>query len=113
MGVCQGREDLRVRVDGQLTFNTSYAMIDATLQGYGIAYLPEDLVDRHIASGCLMPGGVVWSATFFRILHLLPQQPSEPARIQSHRRCAPIRKILILRLRLQGMLEFANSRPRF
>ena len=30
-------QDLRVRVDGQLTFNNSYAMIDAVLNGYGIA----------------------------------------------------------------------------
>lgn len=57
-------QDLRVRVDGQLTFNTSYAMIDATLQGYGIAYLPEDLVDRHIASGDLILVLDDWSPTF-------------------------------------------------
>lgn len=57
-------QDLRVRVDGQLTFNTSYAMIDATLQGYGIAYLPEDLVDRHIASGDLILVLDDWSPKF-------------------------------------------------
>jgi DNA-binding transcriptional LysR family regulator len=33
--------EVRVRVDGQLTFNTSYAMIDAAVSGYGIAYVPE------------------------------------------------------------------------
>lgn len=48
-----GRE-LRVRVDGQLTFNTSYAMIDAVLRGFGIAYVPEDLVVREIAQGTLI-----------------------------------------------------------
>src|SRR5690606_29882130 len=37
-----GRE-LRVRVDGQFIFNTSYAQIDAAANGYGIAYLPENL----------------------------------------------------------------------
>jgi DNA-binding transcriptional LysR family regulator len=31
----------RVRVNGQLTFNNSYAMIDAAVNGYGIAYVPE------------------------------------------------------------------------
>lgn len=35
-----GRE-LRVRVDGQLTFNTSIAMVDAALNGLGIAYIPR------------------------------------------------------------------------
>ena len=57
-------QDLRVRVDGQLTFNGSYAMIDAALNGYGIAYLPEDLVDRHIASGDLMLVLDEWSPMF-------------------------------------------------
>jgi DNA-binding transcriptional LysR family regulator len=57
-------QELRVRVDGQLTFNTSYAMIDAALNGYGIAYLPNDLVDRHIASGDLVLVLDEWSPMF-------------------------------------------------
>jgi DNA-binding transcriptional LysR family regulator len=57
-------QDLRVRVDGQLTFNTSYAMIDAALTGHGIAFLPEDLVDRHIASGDLILVLDDWSPKF-------------------------------------------------
>ncbi|MET3301718.1 DNA-binding transcriptional LysR family regulator [Bradyrhizobium diazoefficiens] len=44
-------QELRVRVDGQLTFNTSYAQADAALKGYGIAYVPENVVQRHIMSG--------------------------------------------------------------
>ncbi|MES5047828.1 LysR family transcriptional regulator [Rhizobium nepotum] len=48
-----GRE-VRVRVDGQLIFNTSYAMIDAAVGGYGIAYVPESLVVDEIASGRLI-----------------------------------------------------------
>jgi DNA-binding transcriptional LysR family regulator len=35
---------LRGRVEGQLTFNNSYAMIDAAVSGFGIAYVPEDIV---------------------------------------------------------------------
>src|SRR4051794_6449535 len=42
--------ELRVRVDGQLTFNSSYAMIDAAVQGYGIAYVPENIADPHLKS---------------------------------------------------------------
>ena len=57
-------QELRVRVDGQLTFNTSYAMIDAALNGCGIAYLPNDLVDRHIASGDLVLVLDEWSPIF-------------------------------------------------
>jgi DNA-binding transcriptional LysR family regulator len=47
-------QELRVRVDGQLTFNNSYAMVDPVLNGCGIAYVPENLVERHIASGGLV-----------------------------------------------------------
>lgn len=57
-------QDLRVRVDGQLTFNTSYAMIDAALNGLGIAFLPEDLVETHIASEGLVLLLDEWSPKF-------------------------------------------------
>ncbi|TXL73343.1 LysR family transcriptional regulator [Vineibacter terrae] len=55
---------LRVRVDGQLTFNNSYAMIDAAVSGLGIAYVPEDIVERHIASGSLVQALDDWSPFF-------------------------------------------------
>ena len=45
--------ELRVRVDGQLTFNNSYAMIDAAVSGYGIAYVPHNIVEQQLASGQL------------------------------------------------------------
>lgn len=55
---------LRVRVNGQLTFNNSYAMIDAAVSGYGVAYVPENIVKRHIASGELMQVLDDWSPFF-------------------------------------------------
>ncbi|MBB3386163.1 MULTISPECIES: LysR family transcriptional regulator [unclassified Rhizobium] len=58
-----GRE-LRVRVEGQLTFNTSYAMIDATLEGYGIAYVPENLVESLVAAGELVQVLEDWTPFF-------------------------------------------------
>jgi DNA-binding transcriptional LysR family regulator len=58
-----GRE-LRVRVDGQLTFNTTIPMIDAALSGYGIAYVPEDLVSRHVVAGRLVLLLDEWSPRF-------------------------------------------------
>jgi DNA-binding transcriptional LysR family regulator len=42
-----GRE-LRVRVDGQLTFNGTWQMLNAALDGFGIAYVPEDVVQSHL-----------------------------------------------------------------
>ena len=60
----KGGEELRVRVDGQLTFNNSYAMIDAALNSYGIAYLPENLVDRYVATQKLVLVLDEWSPVF-------------------------------------------------
>ncbi len=48
-----GRE-LRVRVEGQLTFNESAPMLDAALAGFGLAYLPEDQVAAHVGEGRLV-----------------------------------------------------------
>ncbi|CDN52172.1 LysR family transcriptional regulator [Neorhizobium galegae] len=56
--------EVRVRVDGQLTFNTSYAMIDAAVSGYGIAYVPESLVLDKIASGQLVQVLDDWTPLF-------------------------------------------------
>ena len=44
----EGRE-LHVRVEGQLTFNGTASMLDAALAGFGLAYLPEDSVQAHLA----------------------------------------------------------------
>jgi len=43
-----GRE-LRVRVEGQLTFTGTTQMLNAALAGFGLAYVPEELVQPHIA----------------------------------------------------------------
>lgn len=57
-------QELRVRVAGQLAFNNSYAMIDAAVSGYGIAYVPHDIVEREIASGALVQVLDDWSPFF-------------------------------------------------
>ena len=43
-----GRE-MRVRVEGQVTFNGTPQMLEAALSGFGLAYLPEDVAEPHIA----------------------------------------------------------------
>ena len=47
-----GRE-LRVRVEGQLTFNATSQQIDAKLAGLGLAYAPEGMVQPYITKGKL------------------------------------------------------------
>jgi DNA-binding transcriptional LysR family regulator len=47
-----GRE-LRVRVEGQLTFNATSQQINAALAGLGLVYAPEGMVQPYIAKGKL------------------------------------------------------------
>jgi DNA-binding transcriptional LysR family regulator len=47
-----GRE-LRVRVEGQLTYNTTGQMLSAALAGLGLAYVPEGMAQPHLAKGRL------------------------------------------------------------
>ncbi|MBC9245311.1 LysR family transcriptional regulator [Paracoccus sp. 11-3] len=55
---------LNVRVNGQLTFNNSYAMVDAALAGLGIAFVPNSMADHHVASGDLVLMLEDWSPYF-------------------------------------------------
>jgi DNA-binding transcriptional LysR family regulator len=50
----QGRA-LSVHVDGPLAFNTLSLIGEAALDGLGLAYLPADQVEQHLAAGRLMP----------------------------------------------------------
>jgi DNA-binding transcriptional LysR family regulator len=47
-----GRE-LRVRVEGHLVFNSITQILNAALDGLGLAFVPDDLVQTHIAEGRL------------------------------------------------------------
>jgi DNA-binding transcriptional LysR family regulator len=57
-------QELRVKVNGQLTVNDSYAMVEPALGGYGIAYVPESIVADHIKSGRLTQVLDEWSPFF-------------------------------------------------
>lgn len=62
--LARGAEALQVRVQGQLTFNGTYQMLAAALDGCGIAYLPEDLAREHVAAGHLCWVLEDWFPTF-------------------------------------------------
>jgi DNA-binding transcriptional LysR family regulator len=49
----RNKRELRVRVDGQLTFNTTSQLLQAALAGDGLAYVPEGMVEAHMAKGRL------------------------------------------------------------
>jgi DNA-binding transcriptional LysR family regulator len=42
-----------VRVEGQLTYNTTAQMLNAAVAGVGLAYVPEGLVQAYLAKGSL------------------------------------------------------------
>jgi DNA-binding transcriptional LysR family regulator len=46
---------LSVRVQGQTVFNNTYLMLQAALDGLGLAYIPLELAQTYIASGKLIP----------------------------------------------------------
>lgn len=49
----KGGRELKVRVEGQLVFNGTFQMLNAALAGFGLAYVPEDLAQPHLAKGRL------------------------------------------------------------
>lgn len=69
---------LNVRVNGQLIFNTSPAMVDAALAGLGMAFLPEDEFAPHISEGRLVKVLEDWCAPFpgYHLYYPSRRQPS-------------------------------------
>lgn len=61
--VKNGRQ-VNVRVDGQATFNTSPHIVDAAMDGLGIAFLLEDELAPHIESGKLVRVLEDWCSPF-------------------------------------------------
>ncbi|WP_193099856.1 LysR family transcriptional regulator [Burkholderia sp. Z1] len=62
--LARGDDTLQVRVDGQVTFNGTYEMLDAALAGYGLAYVPAELAAPHVAAGRLDSVLDDWCPTF-------------------------------------------------
>ncbi|KND54265.1 Transcriptional regulator, LysR family [Candidatus Burkholderia verschuerenii] len=88
----KGKRELQVRVDGQLTFNGVYQMLNAALDGAGLAFVPEDLAQPHVDTGRLRWVLQDWS-DLSRPAHLL----SEPSRVfegaVDRRRCVARRPV--------------------
>lgn len=49
----KGRKALHVNVRGQFIFNTTPQMLEAALEGYGLAYVPQDLAQPYISESKL------------------------------------------------------------
>lgn len=55
---------LTVRVEGRLTFNSVSQILSAALAGFGLAYLPQDMVAPHLQTGRLREILTDWSPPF-------------------------------------------------
>lgn len=60
----KGRRELRVRVEGQLIFNSAGPMITAALAGLGIVFLPDGHLQEHLDSGALVRLLADWCPPF-------------------------------------------------
>jgi DNA-binding transcriptional LysR family regulator len=49
----KGTRELKVRVEGQLVFNSIFDVLEAALAGFGIAFVPEDMAQPHLVKGRL------------------------------------------------------------
>jgi DNA-binding transcriptional LysR family regulator len=83
---------LNVHVEGQLTFTSSSQILNACLLGFGLAYLPDDMVETHLIEGRLVRVLEDWCAPF-QGYHLY-----YPSRRQS----SPVFSLLLNTLRYRG-----------
>jgi DNA-binding transcriptional LysR family regulator len=58
------RRELKVRVEGQLAFNNGGLCMKAALEGFGLAFVPEDRVLAHVREGRLVRVLTDWCAPF-------------------------------------------------
>ena len=83
---------LKVRVEGQLVFNNIALRLNAVLAGLGLAYLPEDQVQAHLADGRLIRVLADWCPPF----------PGYHLYYPSRRHPAPAFSLLVEALRYRG-----------
>jgi DNA-binding transcriptional LysR family regulator len=72
-----GRE-LRVRVNGQLAFNTTALILNAAVAGFGLAYLTEQQVQKHLDIGELVRVLANWCPPYtgYHLYYPSRRQPS-------------------------------------
>ncbi len=69
---------LRVRVEGQLTFNLLPERIDAALSGFGLACVPENMIQDYVRSGALIQVLQAWCPFFPGYYLYYPSRKQHP-----------------------------------
>ncbi|CAH2894498.1 MAG: Transcriptional regulator, LysR family [uncultured Paraburkholderia sp.] len=88
----KGARQLNVRVEGQATFNNTFLMLQAALDGMGLTYVPADSLRPHFESGRLVPVLQDWWPEFTGYHLYYP----------SRRQLAPALTLVIETLRWRG-----------
>jgi DNA-binding transcriptional LysR family regulator len=83
---------LQVQVAGQAVFNTTSQILQAALDGFGLAYVPADLTLEHVAAGRLRRVLDDWCPTF----------PGYHLYYPSRRQASPAFALVVEALRLQA-----------
>jgi len=78
----KGEREPQVRVDGQVTFNGVYQMINAAIDGAGLAFVPEEMILHHVANGKLISVMADWCPEFPG-LHIFYPSRRESSRAMS------------------------------
>lgn len=60
----RGTREFSVRVDGQMSFNSILPVLQAAVDGIGLAYVPQELVAPYLADGRLREVLAEWCPTF-------------------------------------------------
>ncbi|MGY3116938.1 DNA-binding transcriptional LysR family regulator [Bradyrhizobium sp. S3.14.4] len=108
---------MNVRVDGQLVFNSSGALLHAALQGLGLAYLTEGQVQPYLSSGELIRVLGELVPAILRISPILSEPSAAIAGIHAAGRRASIPRQSIagvklwLRLRCAFGPQLASNSP--
>jgi DNA-binding transcriptional LysR family regulator len=97
----KGGRALNVRVDGQVIVNDIALALQATLDGMGVAYLPENYVRPHVEAGRLSRVLATWSPPF----------PGYHLYYPSRRQQSPAFALLVEALRLKRSPVRARSAP--
>lgn len=85
-------ERLKVRVSGQITLNGVYPLLNAALDGFGLSYIPQNIVTPYLAEGRLQQVLEDWCPTFAGYHLYYP----------SRRQAAPAFALLLEALRFRG-----------
>jgi DNA-binding transcriptional LysR family regulator len=88
----RGGRELKVRVEGQLVFNSAFQVLNAALAGFGLAYVPEDLAQPYLAKGRLKRVLQDWC----------PPWPGYHLYYPSRRQSSPAFALLVEALRYRG-----------